>query len=376
MRINTINNAFLVARSIGETSSSARNPPTYSGHEVANTAKKLSRPSPIADRRICFKHVHAIFNLSSRGFAPSGKLYHLPRKSRIFAFPDSDAKIGRAEEFFPRFENTLSLSSLSLFEKSFNIETMDDDPLVHSSSRRTNIREFHDICRIKGAVLSDTRRLFASRRVRAAKAKWFSLGLRRRRRLPSISPSPFFGVLNPNRASPISSYGSSLSRFRLRSQPKGGEKASRCLRRTFTPPPRLEAGIAVSFELRCILVEKGRKKRRGKRREVDFDRISARYLLPPSLLYGKKDERKTSIPAISKRATFAKSPSSRLFGLPPPPPPSRPRCISMHLRRERERERAPGCNNIPFSPPLTYFYFIRHSRHEQGRIPVRGARDQ
>lgn len=353
MRINTINNAFLVARSIGETPSSARNPPTYSGHEVANTAKKLSRPSPIADRRICFKHVHAIFNLSSRGFAPSGKLYHLPRKSRIFAFPDSDAKIGRAEGFFPRFENTLSLSSLSLFEKSFNIETMDDDPLVHSSSRRTNIREFHDICRIKGAVLSDTRRLFASRRVRAAKAKWFSLGLRRRRRLPSISPSPFFGVLNPNRASPISSYGSSLSRFRLRSQPKGGEKASRCLRRTFTPPPRLEAGIAVSFELRCILVEKGRKKRRGKRREVDFVFRSNFCEIPSPSLPPLWEKRRTKnfdprdietryVREIPEFSPFRASSSSSSFEA----------TLHFNALEEREREREPRVATISLSPPL------------------------
>lgn len=296
MRINTINNAFLVARSIGETPSSARNPPTYSGHEVANTAKKLSRPSPIADRRICFKHVHAIFNLSSRGFAPSGKLYHLPRKSRIFAFPDSDAKIGRAEGFFPRFENTLSLSSLSLFEKSFNIETMDDDPLVHSSSRRTNIREFHDICRIKGAVLSDTRRLFASRRVRAAKAKWFSLG---RRRLPSISPSPFFGVLNPNRASPISSYGSSLSRFRLRSQPKGGGKGVAMFApnlHSSSPPRGRDSSI-----LRITMYPRGEGEEEKKREEergrfrISIEFLRDTFSLPPSSM-GKKTNEKLRSP--------------------------------------------------------------------------------
>lgn len=50
--------------------------------------------------------------------------------------------------------------SLSFFEKNFNIETMDN--LSSGSSRCTNIREFHDICHIKGAVLSPPRILGAS----------------------------------------------------------------------------------------------------------------------------------------------------------------------------------------------------------------------
>lgn len=232
MRINTINNAFLVVRSIGETPSSARNP--YSGHG-ASVAKKLSRAPPIltSTNQICFKHVHAIFNLSSRGFSASHPLENCTifRGNRV-SFPTR--KLDERRRFPERsFENSVFFFAFRkkiLISKRWMISLL--------AFRCTNIREFHDICRIKGAVLSPSRILGASLPLDVCaplKRSGFHQVV-----VFHLSPSPSFGILNPNTtAQPRLFHSRDLLPFRVAfayAPSLRGKKASRCLRRTLTPP--------------------------------------------------------------------------------------------------------------------------------------------
>lgn len=227
-----INNAFLVVRSIGETPSSARNP--YSGHG-ASVAKKLSRAPPIltSTNQICFKHVHAIFNLSSRGFSASHPLENCTifRGNRVssqrenwMSGEDSSNDPSRTLFFFFAFRKKILIS------KRWMISLL--------AFRCTNIREFHDICRIKGAVLSPSRILGASLPLDVCaplKRSGFHQVV-----VFHLSPSPSFGVLNPNTtAQPRPFHSRDLLSFRVAfayAPNLRGKKASRCLRRTLTPP--------------------------------------------------------------------------------------------------------------------------------------------
>lgn len=215
--------------------------------------------------------------------------------------------------------------------------------------------------------------------MRAAKAKWFSLG--RRRSLSSIPVS--FGVLNPNTSAQPRLFHSRDLPFRVSQRGKKGVAM-------FAPnlnssPPSLRGLILRITTLSDGEGEKG--KERGGRMEksvrVDFVFRSnfCKGEIPspphPALVSGKsKATYKREKRNLSSRYRIALSFAPRRqiqfeFSSFSSFSSSRPRCISMHF--EATRLHATISSSSPSSLPFNLFYFIRHSRHEQGRIPVRGS---
>lgn len=223
--------------------------------------------------------------------------------------------------------------------------------------------------------------------MRAAKAKWFSLG--RRRSLSSIPVS--FGVLNPNTSAQPRLFHSRDLPFRVSFAPcQRGKKGVAMFAPNLNSSPPSLRGLILRITTLSDAEGKERKERkagRGGRMEksvrVDFVFRSnfCKGEIPspphPALVSGKsKATYKREKRNLSSRYRIALSFAPRRqiqfeFSSFSSFSSSRPRCISMHF--EATRLHATISSSSPSSLPFNLFYFIRHSRHEQGRIPVRGS---
>lgn len=222
--------------------------------------------------------------------------------------------------------------------------------------------------------------------MRAAKAKWFSLG--RRRSLSSIPVS--FGVLNPNTSAQPRLFHSRDLPFRVSFAPcQRGKKGVAMFAPNLNSSPPSLRGLILRITTLSDAEGKERKERKGKRRKdgeipASRFRISIEFLQRrdtfsphPALVSGKsKATYKREKRNLSSRYRIALSFAPRRqiqfeFSSFSSFSSSRPRCISMHF--EATRLHATISSSPPSSLPFNLFYFIRHSRHEQGRIPVRGS---
>lgn len=179
-------------------------------------------------------------------------------------------------------------------------------------------------------------------------------------------------------------------RVSFASQPKRGKKASRCLRRTPPYPPL--RGLIPRITTLSDAEKKRRRGRKGRgggrgRGSASRFRISIEFLqrrdIPLSLPWyrGKSKatykREKRNLPSRYRIAlSFAPPPSRNPSPFRDPSSFSSSSFSTLHFNALRGNPAA--CNNILLlfllSPsPFNLFHFIRHSRHEQGRIPVRGS---
>lgn len=225
--------------------------------------------------------------------------------------------------------------------------------------------------------------------MRAAKAKWFSLG--RRRSLSSIPVS--FGVLNPNTSAQPRLFHSRDLPFRVSFSPcQRGKKGVAMFAPNLNSSPPSLRGLILRITTLSDAEGKERKERKagreGWRNPCEsisyFDRISAkaRYLLPPiQPWYREKAKRRTSartetyprdIESRYRSRLVAKSSSSS----PPFPPSPPPGHVAFQCTSRR-----PGCMQQYPPPPLPLSpltYSISFAILDTNRVAYLygGARDQ